>query len=61
MEIEQLFESLVITIINNKKIVPVLYVSELSLEEIKNKDESLSLFKSFNNIYNFFYKINRKR
>lgn len=60
MEIEQLFEWLVITIINNKKIVPVLYVSELSLEEIKNKDESLSLFKSLNNIYNFFIKLIEK-
>ena len=60
LEIEQVFESLVITVINNKKVVPVLFVSELSLEEIKNKDESLSLFKSLNNIYNFFTKLIEK-
>lgn len=60
LEIEEIFESLSITIINNKKLVPVLFASEFSLEEIKAKDESLSQIKSINTVFNFFSKLLEK-
>ena len=60
LDLEQFSESLSFTIINNQKMVPVLFASEFSLEEIKQKEESLSGFKSINKIYTFFTKLLEK-
>lgn len=60
LEIEEVFESLSITIINNKEMVPILFASEFSLEEIKAKDESLYQIKSINTIFKFFTKLIEK-
>ena len=60
LELEVLTDSLYITIINNKKMVPVLFASEYLLDDIKNKDESLSLFQSIDKVFTFFSKLIQK-
>ncbi len=60
LDLEQFSESLLFTIINNQKMVPVLFASEFSFEEVKQKEESLSGFKSINKIYTFFTKLLEK-
>ena len=60
LDLEQFSDSLSFTIINNQKMVPVLFASEFSFEEVKKKEESLSSFKTINKIYTFFTKLLEK-
>ena len=57
IEIEQLKKSIIININNFKEIIDTHFSSEFSLEQIVNKNESLSSFKSINKVFIFFSKL----